>query len=492
MRIFTASLATESNSFSPIPTSRQSYEQTLYFPPGMHPDRATHCTAPLFVARRRAKQEGFELIEGSCFWAEPSGPTLQASYESMRDEILAQCRAAMPLDGVLLGLHGAMVAYGYDDCEGDIIARVREIVGPKAVIGVELDPHCHLTEKRVRGGDIVILYKEYPHTDFLERGEELVTLVVKAIRRDIKPVTSLYDCGMIDVFPTSREPGRAFIEKMKKLEGRDGVLSVSLGHGFTQGDVPEQGTRVLVVTDNAKTRGDALAQELGAEIRAKRGTWYPEYLSYDAAITAAYAEPKGPVVVADPSDNAGGGAASDNTNIIRRLLERGMTDAAVGPVWDPVAGQFCHAVGVGAPLPLRFGGKTSPASGLPIDAEATVIGLTKDGMQSFGSAKTKFGDAAGIRIGGVEVSLISHRTQALGTEIFTSVGIDLSTKRYVGVKSTNHFYAAYAPIAAKVLYCDGRPLAARCAQVSVHQSAPHDLAARRIARGTDGCVSRAC
>jgi len=332
------------------------------------------------------------------------------------------------------------------------------------VIGVELDPHCHLTIKRVRSADVVILFKEYPHIDFAERAEELVTLVVKAIRGDIKPVTSLYDCGMIDVYPTSREPGRGFVEKMKKLEGRDGVLSVSLGHGFTQGDVPEQGTRVLVITDNAKARGDALAQELGAEIRAKRGTWYPPYLSYDEAITAAYAEPKGPVVVADPSDNAGGGAASDNTNIVRRLLERGMTDAAIGPVWDPVAVQFCHAVGVGATLPLRFGGKTAPTSGLPIDAEATVIGLVCDGMQSFGSAKVKFGDAAGIRIGGVEVSLIAHRTQALGTEIFSAVGIDLATKRYIGVKSTNHFYAAYAPIAAKVLYCDGEgpsPLDAR-------------------------------
>jgi microcystin degradation protein MlrC len=464
MRIFTASLATESNSFSPIPTSRQTYEQTLYFPPGKHPDRATHCTAPLFVARRRAKQEGFELIEGSCFWAEPSGPTLQASYESMRDEILAQCRAAMPLDGVLLGLHGAMVAYGYDDCEGDIIACVREIVGPKAVIGVELDPHCHLTEKRVRGADIVILYKEYPHTDFLECGEELVTLVVKAIRRDIKPVTSLYDCGMIDVFPTSREPGRAFLEKMKKLEGRNGVLSVSLGHGFTQGDVPEQGTRVLVVTDNAKARGDAVARELGAEVRQKRGQWYSPYLSYEEAITAAYAEPKGPVVVADPTDNAGGGAASDNTNIIRRLIERGMTDAAVGPLWDPVAVEFCHAAGVGETIPLRLGGKTAPTSGLPIDGNATILGLVRDGEQSFGSAKVKFGDGAGIRIGGVEVALIAHRTQALGTEIFSAVGIDLLTKRYIGVKSTNHFYAAYAPIAAKVLYCDGEgpsPLDAR-------------------------------
>jgi microcystin degradation protein MlrC len=455
MRIFAASLATETNSFSPIPTSRETYEQRLYFPPGKHPDHGTLCTGPLWVARRRAKQEGFELIEGSCFWAEPSGPTTQAGYESMRDEILEQLRAAMPVDGVLLGLHGAMIAHGYDDCEGELIARVREIAGPKAIIGVEQDPHCHLTEKRIRGCDIMILFKEYPHVDFAERAEELVTLTVKAIRGDIKPKMSLYDCGMIDVFPTSRDPGRAFVDKMKSLEGRDGVLSVSLGHGFTQGDAPEHGTRVLVVTDNAKPKGDALARELGQEVREKRGTWYPPYLSYDDAITAAYAEPKGPVVVADPSDNAGGGAASDNTNIIRRLIARGCADAAVGPVWDPVAVTLCHAAGAGATIPLRFGGKTSPASGEPIDADVTIVGLVKNGEQSFGKAMVNFGDGAGIRVGGVEVALISHRTQALGTEIFSAVGIDLSKKKYVGVKSTNHFYAAYGPIAAKVLYCDG-------------------------------------
>ena len=127
-------------------------------------------------------------------------------------------------------------------------------------------------------------------------------------------------------------------------------------------------------------------------------------------------------MVADPSDNAGGGAASDNTNVIRRLLERGCRDACVGPVWDPVAVAFCHAAGVGATLKLRFGGKAAETSGLPIDAEATVIGLCRDGLQSFGTAKVGFGDAAGIRVEGVEVSLIAHRTQALGTEIFSEVG----------------------------------------------------------------------
>ena len=139
---------------------------------------------------------------------------------------------------------------------------------------------------------------------------------------------------------------------------------------------------------------------------------------------------------------------------------------------------------------MRFGGKTAPSSGLPIDANVTVLGLVEDGMQSFGSAKVKFGDGAGIRIGGVEVALIAHRTQALGREIFSEVGIDLSTKRYIGVKSTNHFYAEYAPIAAKVLYCDGEgpsPLDARSIRFRKHAATSGRtqncrMAGRRLSR----------
>ncbi len=305
----------------------------------------------------------------------------------MRDEILAELSAAMPVYGVLLGLHGAMIAYGYDDPEGDLIERVRAIVGKKVPIAVELDPHCHLTEKRVRLSDIMILYKEYPHTDFVERAEELVTLTLRTIRGEIRPVMSLYDCRMSDLFPTSREPGRSLADKLRTFEGKDGVLSVSLGHSYAQGDVPEHGTRVLVVTDDAKAKGDALARALGEEVRAKRGTWAPTYISLDEAIDQAYAAPEGPTVVADPSDNAGGGAASDNTNVIRRLLERGLSDACVGPLWDPIAVQFCHAAGVGTTLPLRFGGKTAITSGTPIDAEVTIIGLKRDGRQSFGISR---------------------------------------------------------------------------------------------------------
>ena len=155
MRLFSATIATETNTFSPLPTSLDAYKESVFLRPGEHPtDAPRMCTAPLFVARQRAAADGFTLIEGSCFAASPAGTTNRADYEFMRDEILAQLKAALPLDGVLFGLHGAMVAHGYDDVEGDVLERARAIVGPDCVIGVELDPHCHLTVKRVQLADI--------------------------------------------------------------------------------------------------------------------------------------------------------------------------------------------------------------------------------------------------------------------------------------------------------------------------------------------------
>src|SRR6201996_4557295 len=266
MRLFSATIATETNTFSPLPTSIEAYREGVFLRPGEHPDdTALMCTAPLWVARRRAAADGFTLIEGSCFAASPAGTTNRADYEFMRDEILAQLRAALPLDGVLFGLHGAMVAHGYDDVEGDVLERARAIVGPDCVIGVELDPHCHLTVKRVQLSDIVILYKEFPHTDVVERAEDLLTLVLRAARREIRPVMSLYDCRQIGSYPTTLPLMRGFVDRTTALEGKDGVLSVSLCHCFPYADVPEMTGRVLVITDGDKDKANRLATANGEE-----------------------------------------------------------------------------------------------------------------------------------------------------------------------------------------------------------------------------------
>lgn len=459
MRLFTASLATETNTFSPIPSSLATFQETMYFPPGKHPTGPRLCTAPLCVGRRRALAEGWTLIEGSCFWAEPAGTVARAAYEEMRDEILGQLKAALPVDGVILGLHGAMVAHGYDSCEGDLIERVRALIGPKVPLGVELDPHCHLTRKCVANADVLVLFKEFPHTDFVERAEEMVDLVIRAVQGTVQPVLSVYDCRTIGSFPTTFQPMRGFVDKCKGLEGKDRVLSISIAHGFPYADVPEVGAKLLVVTDGRKEYGDRLAAELGREFVAMRGKTQPPYHTPDAAIDLALAAPRGPVVIAEPSDNAGGGAPSDSTVILRRLLDRKIERAALAPLWDPIAVGFCFDAGEGARIPLRVGGKVAPTSGLPVDAEVLVTKLVRAAWQTFGNARVPLGDCAAIRIGGVDVVLISSRTQAFGTDLFSGLGIDPTQRKILVVKSHNHFRAAFGPIATEVLYCDsGGPI----------------------------------
>jgi microcystin degradation protein MlrC len=455
MRLFAASLATETNTFSPLPTSLDGYRQGVFLRPGEHPaETPLMCTAPLWVARRRATAEGFTLIEGSSFAASPAGTTNRHDYEFMRDEILGEIEDALPLDGVLLGLHGAMVAHGYDDVEGDILERVRGLVGRECVIGVELDPHCHLTKKRVRLADVIVLYKEFPHTDVVERAEDMLDLVLRTIRGEARPVMSLYDCRQIASYPTTLPLMRAFVDRIKAMEGRDGILSISIGHCFPYADVPELGGRILVIADGDKAKGDALATRLGEEFVSMRGRTAPEYHGVDDAIGIAVGSNESPVVMADPADNAGGGAPSDNTTILRRLIERGVADAAVGPIWDPVAVRLCFDAGLDAEFPLRFGGKTGPASGAPIDATVKVAGLARDCWQSFGPTRVPLGDCAAVRVGGVEIVLISNRTQALGLELFSNLGIDPRARKLLVVKSTNHFMAAFGPIAKRVIYAD--------------------------------------
>jgi microcystin degradation protein MlrC len=462
MRVFTASLATETNTFAPIPTDLRSFREAGLYPPGEHPERPTLTTSPLWVLRRRAAErspEGLEVVEGTCAWAEPAGTLAKAAYEELRDRILGELEAALPVDAVALGLHGAMVAHGYDDCEGDLLARVRKRVGPAVPIGAELDPHCHLTDQMVEAADLLICYKEFPHTDFVERAEEVVDLTLRAARGEIRPHIALYDCRMIGSFPTSREPMRSFVDEMSAREGKDGILSISIAHGFPFGDVPGMGTKVLVVTDGHAELGALLAKELGERLFALRGKTAPPFLGIAEGIQKALAIEGGPVVIADPSDNPGGGAPGDATAILCALIDRGVHDAAIGPIWDPVATQFCVAAGEGATLALRFAGKTGPASGQPVDAEVKVRRVVRGATQTFGRSVVDMGDCAAIRIGGIDIVLTTRRRQALGNDLFGNLGIDLATKKIVVVKSTNHFHASFAPLAKEVLYVDsGGPL----------------------------------
>ena len=454
MRIFTAALATETNTFSPICIDRRAFEASLYAPPGMHPETPTLCSAPITVGRRIAVEKGWDVIEGTATWADPAGLVNRRAYEELRDEILEQLRAAMPVDAVVLGLHGAMVADGYEDTEGDFLSRVREIVGPDILVCAELDPHSHLTAKRRAAANFFVYFKEFPHTDFVDRAEDLWRIAIDTLEGRVKPVMSAFDCRMIDVFPTSREPMRSFVDKIMAMEKSEAdILSISVIHGFMAGDVPEMGTKLLVVTDNKPDKGSAIARDLGLELFSKRGTFIMPQIDEKQAVSEAMAATSGPVVIADLWDNPGGGTAGDATVILQELLDRGATDTAIGTIWDPMAVQICMAAGEGAEIPLRFGAKSAPGTGNPIDGLVKIIRLVANAEMRFGESFAPFGDAAHIQLDGIDIILNSTRAQSFDPSLFSVMGIDPRTKKILVIKSTNHFYASFSKIASQILYC---------------------------------------
>lgn len=452
MRVFCASVATETNTFSPLRADISDFMESFYAAPGDHPETPTLCSAVFPVCRRRSQAEGWDLIEGTATWAEPGGIVNAQTWDRLRTEVLDQLKEALPVDAVVLGLHGAMVAQNCQDCEGELLSKVREIVGPDVIIGATLDPHSHLSKKRTDSADILVAFKEFPHTDFVERAEDCVDLVLRAVKGEIRPVIHVADCNMIEVLPTSREPMRSFVDKLQDLEGENGVLSLSVIHGFMAGDVPDMGTKVFVVAENNTDLPAQLVKNLSQELYSFRGRTRPEFISPHEAVDKAIKADVGPIVIADVWDNPGGGVPGDSTILLRTLIDHNVRDAAVGTIWDPMAVRTCISAGEGATLKLRFGSKMSDTAGPPIDAEIKVLKIVRDATQDFGKSIVPLGDSVAIDYKGITVILNSNRSQSFDPSLFSNLGVDPKSKKILVIKSTNHFYDGFKPIAAEILY----------------------------------------
>jgi microcystin degradation protein MlrC len=455
MKLFMAGLDTETNTYSPIPTGIQSFCDVLLAHGDATSRPLNYCSAQLAVWRRKAARHGHTVVESLCAVAEPAGIVTRETYESFRSEIVNDLRAALPVDGVLLALHGAMVADGYLDVEGDLLEAIRQVAGQDVPIGAELDLHAHLTQKMVEAADILVAYKEYPHTDIETCAEQLFELIEQTASGNLKPAMAVADCRMIGIYRTQENPLRQFIDRIKALQGHDGIASISVIHGFPWGDVPEAGAKVLVVADlPARAKAEALVESLAKELWQMRDRVAATVMSIDAALDAAESMTAGPVVLADIADNPGGGAPGDSTFLLRHLLERRMAGAVFALLWDPMAVRFCQDAGEGATLSLRIGGKSGPTSGAPVDVNAKVVRLARGLTQRFGSAEIALGDVAWISVQGVDIVLNTQRTQAYNFDFLQKLGIDAHARKMIVLKSTNHFHAAFAPIARKIMFVD--------------------------------------
>lgn len=441
MQVYLATFYNESNAFAPLPTSVEDFEPMDMTRPGSESFEAAF--APVFAAGG--------LVSGTFNKAAlPGGLVTQRCYETLRDTLLAELRENLPVDLVLLNLHGAMAADGYPDCEGDLLTRVRALVGEVPIV-VPLDPHSHVTRAMCEAADLLLTYKEYPHVDEAATLARAVELGL-AILGGAKPILTWRDPRQIAIYHTTREPMRGLVARMREWETEDGVLSVSLVHGFAWGDVPELGTKVLVYTDGAATTGAAIADALCLDVQSMRGSANIEVVDYVGAFSALERTGR-PILFADTADNPGGGAPGDSTFLLAELLKSRARPAAFGPLWDPQSVQIARKAGAGARLFLRLGGKTSPASGEPLDLFAEVRAF-EDHLQTpgVGGYEIDYGPAALLRVDGVDIVVTSKREQAMDPAMFTRLGASLSDKAVILVKSSQHFHAAYAPLASRIVH----------------------------------------
>jgi microcystin degradation protein MlrC len=455
MRAFTAGFGAETNTFSGLYTGLDEFRDAFLFAPYTHPPELTEVSAPLFVLRERRERCGWEVIEGTYAFALPGGRVGARTYELLRDRILAELRAALPVEFVALSMHGATAAVGCDDCEGDLLGHIRRIVGPDVPVGVQIDPHTHLSSAMTESADIIVAMREYPHTDFLARGRELIDLLERAAKGAIHPVTAVHDCRLIGRFHTMREPMRGFVDRMQHLlDNTPQLLSISFVHGFPWGDTADMGAKMLAIANEDRALAQRTASALGREVEGMRDRTFLPPIGIAEALDQALRAAGRPVVIADIGDNPGGGAGGDSTILLRALLERDV-EACLGPLWDPMAARALLAAGPGARVAVRIGGKVGPASGLPLDAEAEVLAIDPTAYQTWSGTRMKLGAACAVRIGKVRIVVSSIRDQAYGPDLFSNLGIEPRELSIVAVKSAQHFMAGFAPIAHTVLLAGG-------------------------------------
>ncbi|MBW2368800.1 MAG: M81 family metallopeptidase [Deltaproteobacteria bacterium] len=449
MKFYAADYRTENNIYSPLLISYENFEECVMMRNGEISTQGVGFRPVIRRFRELAERDGHEIIMGIETIAAASGLVVKTDYERIRDEILGDIKAAMPLDAVMLQLHGAMAAVGYEDCEGDILSRIRSIVGPNVPVGVELDPHAHLTDAMVKGSPLLVFYKHQPHMDYTDRADDIYKMCVDQAQGRIKPVASVFDCRMLGgINDTTTEPMKGFIGKIESFEGKNNVLSISVVHGYPLADNPDMGVKVLVITDDNKAHGDKLAEELGLTLydmitNQEQTSPFGHFLEVEEAIDKAienYEKFKEPIVMAEAADTVGGGAPGDSTWFLKGLIERNVPGTIYKQLWDPLAVPLLFKIGVGQTVDVRIGGRYGYASGPPLDVTATVTGLyTAEELKDCGAYSS---DVAVIRVSEVDIVLTENRAGYSDKPTvqdhfpdYARIGLDAANARILGIKS---------------------------------------------------------
>lgn len=398
------------------------------------------------------RERAIELIPTLVTSTIASGTASRETFEGLLGELLERLDAALPVDGVVLTLHGAMVAEGYPDAEGEISRRVRSLIGPDVPIAITLDLHANISPEMVADANIVVGYDTYPHTDANERAREAVDLLVQTIEGRIQPAMALVKPPLLPVpqaMFTEREPMASLFQRAFALEEQGEALSVTIAGGFPYADTPVAGMGFLVITDGNQERAETLASELATMAWDRRDEFTISNTPPRDAVAEAIAHPEGPVILVDVGDNIGGGTPGDSTFLLRELLDQGACEATIF-IADREAAQAAFESGVGGTLETAVGGKTDALHGEPVPIKGR-IRLLSDGQwvhegPEMAGLPVSMGPTAVVRVDGVNLVLTSRKTMPGDLQQLKSVGIDPERQKIIVVKAAVRWRGGYAPI----------------------------------------------
>jgi microcystin degradation protein MlrC len=406
-----------------------------------------------------AESLGAQVVPLLVSGATPSGVIESGAWSTLRDAVLDGLYRAGPFDAVALALHGAAIAQGIDDAEVDLCERVRAAVGPAVPVVASFDLHANLTQTLVDTLDLALLCREYPHVDTFERGREALLALPHLVERRWRPALHVERLPLL--LPSTTTFGGAAAEvnaRCAEQRARPGMLDCAFAHGFPFADVPRAGASVCAVADGDRELARDAARAVARFVWQTRAAFTPDTLPCAVAVARALALDGGPIVIAETSDNPGGGAPGDGTHLLRALLDAKLERACFGFICDPDVARLAHRAGVGAKLDVALGGKLDPRSGPPLPLRAEVAGLT-DGRfvlrEMLAGVAMNLGPMARLRAGGLDILVSSRAQQTFDDEVFRAHGIDVRNYKIVALKGSHHFRAGFRELARGIVTADG-------------------------------------
>lgn len=408
-----------------------------------------------------AREAMWEVVPVLRASAVPSAHVTQEAFERIATDIVDGIVAALPLDGIYLDLHGAMVCEHLDDGEGELIARIRKAVGYDIPVSVSLDLHGNMTEQSMRDSDVMVGYRTYPHVDMALTGYRAAVLLDRLMNGDrfAKAFRQIDYLIPISWQCTEMEPAQSIYAKLAALEEREGVVSMSFFTGFPAADFVDCGATVLAYGETQDV-ADKAADDLKALIDASEEAFAGKVYTPDEGVKEAMriaATATRPVILSDTQDNPGAGGDSDTTGMLRALVDNDAQNAALGLLYDPDAALAAQAAGVGATIRIALGGKSNIPGDAPFETdfvvEALSDGFTRVSGPYYGDTLMRLGPSACLRVGGVRIAVASHKVQMADRDLFRYLGIEPETASILVNKSSVHFRADFQPIAESILVC---------------------------------------